>query len=183
MIKKDPFTKLALKQGYRARSAFKLKSLNKNYGLFKKGDSVLDLGCFPGGWMIVCKEAGAKVIGIDLEKIEEIKGAEFRQIDVYSDEVFRLGSFDVVISDLAPKTTGIREIDHQRSLGLCERALEIANRVLREKGNFLCKTFQGGETNILIKDLKKHFKMVKVTKPEASKKRSKEVYIIAKFKK
>ena len=186
--RKDHYFRKAKKEGFRARSAYKLFDINKNYNLIKKGDKVLDLGCSPGSWLqVASKFTGAKgiVLGIDILPVKQIANVKFLQADITDPatlDLIKLVSkeFDVVISDLAPKTTGIKELDHEKSVYLNEKALEIAEKVLDEKGNFLCKIFQGYYSSEFIKKLRKRFEFVKSHKPESSRKESKEIYIIAK---
>lgn len=181
MKEQDGFTRMAKKEGLRARSAYKLRQLNNKFKLIRENSDVLDLGSFPGGWLLVARElTKGKVVGIDLNPIEEIKGVDFYQGDASSDEVLKkIGNgFDVVISDMAPKTTGIKHLDVGRSIDLGLDALEVAEKVLKPKGNFLCKVFQGAEFDDFIKELRKHFRKVVINKPEASKKRSKEIYVV-----
>ena len=179
---KDKFTLRAQAEGYRARSAYKLISLNKKYNLIKRNDNLLDLGAWPGSWMQVCLNLEAKVVGVDIKQINGMKGARFILGDISDlkalEKIKENAKYDVVLSDLAPKTTGIN--DQELSLGLSYKALEIAKEVLKRNGNFVCKTFQSQEFNEFLKELKKYFNFVKATKPEASKKKSKEMYIVAK---
>ena len=178
---KDKLTYRAKKEGYKARSVYKLKQINNKFKIIKKGDKVLDLGAWPGSWMQYCQEKGADVLGVDLVKI---KGEKFLQLDVTKEEIFSKikGEFDVVLSDLSAKTTGIKHLDEGRSVDLAFRALEIAKAFLKPKGNFVCKVFMSEEVKDLIKEIKDRFDFVKVYKPGASKKRSKEIYIIGKRK-
>lgn len=180
---KDKYTIKAKSEGYRARSAYKLFQINKKYKVIKKGDDVLDLGCWPGGWLKVAKKLSktGRVLGIDLTKIKPIEGVEFIQGDIK--EVKIEGEFDVVLSDMAPKTSGIIGLDVERSLQLSKLALKKAKKHLKNKGNFIVKVFQGKEFDDYLKMVKKYFSFVKTTKPQTSRKRSKEVYIVAmKFK-
>ncbi len=179
---KDKFTLKAKLEGYRARSAYKLISLNKKYNLIKKNDKVLDLGAFPGSWMQVCLNLGAKVIGVDVKQIISMKDARFILGDIYETKTLRRiqehGKFDTVLSDLSPKTTG--NLDQELSLELSKQAFEIAKLVLKRDGNFLCKIFQGQGFNEFLQELRKSFSFVKSAKPEASKMKSKEMYLICK---
>lgn len=177
---KDFYTRKSREEGYYARSAYKLKNINKKYHIIKKGDEVLDMGCSPGGWVQACLEEGCeRITGVDVEnaKVKD-KRFEFIKGDVFGARIE--GKFDVVISDLAPKTTGDKELDHERSLELAEKALGIAQQKLKEKGNFLCKAFQGKEFEKFVGKARKEFEFVKAVKPEASKKKSREMYIVCK---
>jgi 23S rRNA (uridine2552-2'-O)-methyltransferase len=177
----DKYTDKALAEGLRARSSYKLIQINEKYHIVKRGNDVLDLGCWPGGWMIAAKRMGAnKVLGIDLANIEPVVGAEFIQGDIFESKTTRkiIGAFDVVLSDLAPKTSGIRHLDVARSLDLTNAALKIAIKHLKPNGNFLVKVFQGEGYKEFFNEVKKHFMFVKTVKPEASRERSMEVYLL-----
>lgn len=184
MRDRDHFTRMAVREGYRARSSYKLKQINMKYGLIRPRSSVLDLGCWPGGWLIVANETsrGGRIVGVDLEKIKPIRGVDFIHGDINSKKVQELisGEFDVVLSDMAPKTTGIKSIDVEQSIELSRRALSVAKRVLKADGSFLCKVFQGPGFEKFLSDVRKSFNFCKSVKPEASRKVSKEIYIVAK---
>ena len=175
----------AKSEGYRARSVYKLFSINRKYSVMKENDTILDLGCWPGSWLQVCKELKCKkIIGVDAKKIVPIRDVEFVNKDVFSEDLIiklqKYGKFDVVLSDLAPNTSGKSEIDNFKSFQLSEKAFLIACDVLKMRGNFVVKIFQSEDSNELLSDIRKKFSFVKVFKPENSKKRSKETYIIAK---
>lgn len=185
-MKGDFYTRKAREEGLRARSAYKLSQINKKYNLIKKNDKVLDLGCWPGGWLLIAKSIVGErgyVLGIDEKQIKMIEGVDFIKADVLSDNVFDKSKvkFDVVISDLAPNTSGIIELDIERSYELSLRGLEIAKKVLKRNGNFLCKIFMGGSFNDFLKKVREDFEFVKSAKPDASKKGSKETYIVGKM--
>ena len=186
MRQRDHYTKKAIQEGYRARSTFKLKQINAKHHIICPGSSVLDLGCWPGGWLIAAKQISqkGKIVGVDLTKIIPVAGVEFMQGDIFSEEtkekILAYGSFDAVISDMAPKTSGMHSLDVGRSVALCERALELALKVLRPGGSFLCKIFQGEGFNEFLVEVRKHFDFCKSAKPDASRKESREIYIIAK---
>ncbi len=182
---KDYYSRKARSEGYYARSAYKLKELNKRFRLIRRGSSVLDLGCAPGGWMQVIKEIVGKkgyLLGIDIKPMKDVEHAEFILGDVNDsallDRINR--KFDAVVSDLAPSTTGIAELDHELSIGLARRALDIAKKRLKKNGGFLCKLFQGAHFQGYLADVKKSFAFVRAIRPKATKKGSKEVYVIAK---
>jgi len=178
----DKWQKRARKEGYLARSAFKLLQLNKKYNLIKNNDKVLDIGCSPGSWVqVALKVHASKVIGIDLNDVK-INHPKFKFIkgDIFKLDLSSFEKFDVIISDLAPQTTGIGELDKDRSIDLTEKAFEICKRLLKQNGDFLAKVFQGEGFDELLNQIKKEFKFCKATKPIASKKRSKEIYIVAK---
>ena len=186
--RKDHYFRKAKQEGFRARSVYKLFEINKKHNLIKRGDKILDLGCSPGSWsQAASKITGNKgvVLGIDILPIKEIKEIKFIQADISSQETLekiRLVSekFDVILSDMAPKTTGIKDLDHSKSIDLNEKALEIAEKCLVKNGNFLCKVFQGEFFPEFLKKVKGKFEFVKSFKPESSRKESKEVYIVAK---
>lgn len=183
MRQRDYFTKKAVKEGYRARSSFKLKQINQKYNLIKHNSSVLDLGCWPGGWLVAMKEmTRGRLVGIDLVKINPIEGVEFIRGDITSEEIQNRisGKFDVVVSDLAPKTSGIRDLDIGRSIDLSSVALGIAKKFLNPGGSFICKVFQGEGFEDFLNDVRRSFVFCKSVKPEASRKESKEIYIVAK---
>lgn len=195
-MRKDKFAIRAKREGYRSRAVYKLKDLNKKYNLIKRGNSVLDLGCAPGSWIqIISKIVGSRgyVLGIDISKMEEFKEAhiEFIQQDITTVEIIDMiksivkdklknKKFNVVTSDMAPNTRGIIHLDQELSLELSLRAFELALIFLKKGGNFVCKTFQSEEYELFRKDVKKYFEFVKTQKPEASRKRSKEVFLVCK---
>ena len=180
---KDKHTLMALREGFLGRAVYKLKDMDKKFNLIKEGSKVLDLGCYPGSWVQYLLTLNCDVYGIDLR---DVKGLKFRFMkkDVYDDSIFDDldNNFDAVVSDLAPNTTGIRDLDQERSLDLCYRALEIAKKVLKPKGSFLVKIFDNSRLNEYTNEVKKNFSYVKIFKPRVSKKRSKEIYIICKSK-
>ncbi len=174
---KDKFTKKALSEGYFARSIYKLKDIQKRFRIIRRGDEVLDLGAAPGAWSQFVLELGAHVDSVDLN---EVKRGNFIKFDVMSEDLFEEldKEYDVVLSDLAPKTIGVRSLDSEISFDLAERALVIAKEVLKVNGRFVCKIFESEFTKRFVNDCKNTFKIVKVVKPMASKKRSKEMYIV-----
>jgi len=182
----DPYVAEAKAQGYRARAAFKLIELDKKLKLLKPNMTVLDLGCAPGGWAQVAAERGAKkIVGIDLLEVDPLPGVDFIQMDFMADEApaklmeMLGGKADLVLSDMAPNTTGHRTTDHIRIMALAEAAHAFAREVLKEGGSFVCKVFQGGSGDNLLKELKKDFKTVKHIKPPASRADSSELYVAA----
>jgi len=180
---KDFYTRKSREEGYYSRSVYKLKNINKKYELIKKGDKVLDLGCSPGGWSQASLEIvghNGLVIGIDITPVKKIKAKNFKFIKSSIEEAEIEGTFDVVLSDAAPKTTGIQDLDQERSYDLAKTALEIAKKHLKEDGNFLCKIFQGPNYQEFINEVKKNFEFMKTVKPEASKRQSKEMYVVGK---
>jgi 23S rRNA (uridine2552-2'-O)-methyltransferase len=182
----DPFVVEAKAKGYRSRAAFKLAEIDDRDHLFRRGMKVIDLGCAPGGWLQIALERGAGyVAGIDLLPMDPIAGASIIEADFTSpDSGERLlqligGAPDVILSDMAPNTTGHRQTDHLRIVGLIEAAALFATSVLKPGGVFVSKAFQGGETAVLLADLKRHFAEVRHVKPKASRLQSSELYLLA----
>ncbi|MBU2589992.1 MAG: RlmE family RNA methyltransferase [Nanoarchaeota archaeon] len=177
----DKYTDKAKSAGLRARSAYKLMAINQKYSLIKPNDTVLDLGCWPGGWLIVATRKGAsKVVGIDLKAIDRIQGVTFIQGDVTKEETLSKinGKFDVVLSDMAPQTSGNHSRDVGRSIALAEIAFEVAKRFLKPGGKFLVKVFQGAGYMEFVNNVRKSFSFFKTIKPEASKLKSREMYVL-----
>ena len=175
----------AAAQGYRSRSAFKLKEINERLGLIKRGMTVVDLGAAPGGWCQVAAEYGAtNIVGLDLLPMDAIPGVTFLQMDFMNDDAPEAligaigGGVDVLLTDMAPNTTGHRATDHLRIMGLAEAAFEFAGQVLKPGGSFVAKVFQGGTQGELLAMLKKDFTTVKHIKPPASRKESAESYVV-----
>lgn len=190
----DFFYHEAKEQGFLARSVFKLEEIDKKHRLFpanrKEPFFVIDLGCAPGSWLqYVCKKlhTNDKVLGIDLNKIsifdEKIIFLQKDINDVEPEQLFtsiNSKGFDLVLSDMAPKTTGIKSTDQQRSIELCEMALELAKKTLKKNGDFVIKVFQSNQVKSFTDKIKKSFNEVKIFKPESSRKESFEIYIVAK---
>lgn len=188
--KKEHFYQEAKRVGYRARSAFKLQQIQKRFHLIPKNGIVVDLGAAPGGWSQVAKELVGEqgiVIGIDLSSIKPFDGIIFLQGDVTKpttlDEIKELiagKNPDVVLSDMSPDISGNYSVDQARSAWLCDNALHVATHLLRPGGHFICKIFEGEDTKAFLEKIKQHFMVVKIFSPEASRKSSSEVYIVAK---
>jgi len=181
-MKKDFYQKKAGKEGYYSRAAYKLMQINKKFRLIDKGDKVLDIGCCPGGWSQIALEVvGDKgyILGIDLNK-PKVKNDKFEFLKVDIEEFETNKKFDVVISDIAPSTTGVRDLDGEVSYDLSLNSLKIALKVLKKRGNFLVKVFDSDKTKNLVKLLNKNFSYYRIYKPLASKKSSREVYLIGK---
>ena len=185
----DHYSERAKKERYPARSVYKLKEAQKKYRLIRKGDRVLDLGCSPGSWLLYAAELTGKrgrVLGIDLKAIRiklpphaETLTADILTIDRTWINKQKLGNlFNVVLSDMAPATTGNKGLDAARSFQLCQGALSIAEMALKPGGLFICKIFQGEEfkefSDIVINRFKRH----KIFKPRSSRKESKEIFIL-----
>lgn len=191
-IRKDHFYNKAKAEGYRSRAAYKLKELAARYKLFKPTARVLDLGCAPGGFIQVAVEMtgpDARIVGVDIlavtgfnppAKVAILKG-DGREPAVQQTLAAALGgAADVVLSDMAPNTTGDTFTDHVRSIELCDTAFEIARTQLAPGGHFLVKCFDGEEVRAYMDRLKAAFDSVTLTKPEATRKGSYELYIVAK---
>jgi 23S rRNA (uridine2552-2'-O)-methyltransferase len=182
----DPYVTAARQQGWRSRAAFKLLELDDKFGLVRKGARVLDLGAAPGGWtQVTVKRGAASVLAVDLLPIDPIHGATLLQGD-FSDPAMpqRLmaelgGSADLVLSDMAPNTTGHAATDHIRIVALAEMALDFALQVLSPGGAFVAKVFQGGSEKPILDLLKRNFTSVRHAKPPASRKESSELYVVA----
>ena len=182
----DPFAARARAEGYRSRAAYKLTEIDDRFRLIRKGARILDLGAAPGGWVQVAIKRGAgRVVGVDLLTIDPLPPAELIQMDFTDPACGRKliellgGAPDVVLSDMAPNTTGHRQTDHLRIVGLIEAAIDFAEEVLKPGGAFVAKAFQGGETADVIRRLKARFTEVKNVKPKASRSESSEVYLVA----
>jgi 23S rRNA (uridine2552-2'-O)-methyltransferase len=180
----DHYSRQAKKDRYPARSVYKLEEIQQKQRLIKKGDKILDLGCSPGSWLLyAAKLIGDKgrVVGIDLKpvKIQAASNIEIMTGDVFAVDAGSLGSdFNVVLSDMAPATTGHKAVDAARSAGLCEAALAIAKNVLLPGGSFVCKIFQGPDFNKFIDSVRASFDKQKIFKPRSSRKASKEIFVI-----
>lgn len=179
--RQDFYYNKAKKEGFKARAAYKLLQIQDKFKLIKKTDSVLDIACAPGSWLQALKKlTNGNIVGIDLEKIKPIPGVTIIQGDITNEEDIKQinQQFDVVISDIAPKTSGIIKIDQEISYELSLEALNLAKKVLKKDGNFVTKTFQGNDTNKLKAEIKKTFQTVKTYTPEATRQGSKEIYVI-----
>ena len=180
----DHYSRQAKKERFPARSVYKLEEIQKKHQLIKKGDRVLDLGCAPGSWLIfAAKLTGPKgrVIGVDLKpvSIQETSHIKIITADVFTLDIESLGrDFNVVLSDMAPSTTGHKAVDAARSYYLCETALKIANSILLPGGSYVCKIFQGPDFNLFLDAVRAGFKGLKIFKPQSSRKASKEIYVI-----
>lgn len=181
----DPYVEKAKKEGYRSRAAFKLLEIDEKVRLLKPGLLVLDLGAAPGGWTQVAVRKKCRVVAIDLLAMDEIAGADFVQMDFMDEEAPEKlramlgGKADLVLSDMAPNTTGHKQTDHIRIMDVVEAAYEFALEVLKPDGAFVAKVFQGGAGSALVGRMKKDFKTVRHIKPPASRKESSEQYVVA----
>lgn len=190
----DPYYHAAKKQGFVARSVFKLEEIDQDFSLIRSGDWVLDLGCAPGSWLQYTEKRvgklGGRLVGIDLlpVRISFASHVKIIQGDIYDAALSDLlpeeidgkskTGFDVVLSDMAPNTTGIRSVDQDRSLALCERALELAEKLLRPGGRFCVKILEGGGIQSFITQCRQMFTTVKIRRPKGTRSGSMETYIV-----
>jgi len=188
--KKDEYYKKAKQENYRSRASFKLQQLNRKYKLIKNGDSVVDLGAAPGGWSQVALGlvgVDGLVVAVDLNWIKPFPEENFWSIqgDFTSEETLEeirrtlQGKANVVISDAAPKLSGIKDLDQLRSIDLAQTVLQICDEVLSYKGKMVMKVFQGEGYPELLKEVKRKFQTVRTTKPPSSRKKSGEMYVVA----
>jgi 23S rRNA (uridine2552-2'-O)-methyltransferase len=187
--KDDPYYRRAKEYGFRSRAIYKLFQISKPHSLIKTGDVIVDLGSFPGGWiqgarMLVGEEGF--VLGIDLKPIKAFSWSNVKTLvgDITSLEEGEIREelprkADVVISDVSPNLSGIWDVDHARQMDLARKSVELARALLRRGGNLLVKAFQGESFKEFLDEVKARFRSVKVVKPKASRKRSAEVYIVA----
>jgi 23S rRNA (uridine2552-2'-O)-methyltransferase len=186
---KDFFFRKAKVEGLRARSAFKIDEIARRFSIFKRGQAVLDMGAAPGGFLqIILNEVGEKgtVIGVDLAPIRSLNRTNVKTevLDVLAEDfdskllVLYAGPFDVVVSDLAPKTTGIKLTDEARSIRLAHKALEISLRRGKTGGHFIAKLFMGSDFEAFRTELRAAFDDVKVVRPEATRGASMEIYVV-----
>jgi 23S rRNA (uridine2552-2'-O)-methyltransferase len=187
----DPYVKRAKEDGYRSRAAYKLIELDDKYQWLKPGKTVLDLGAAPGGWTQVAvsrvrsTENEPKVIGVDLLEMQPVAGALLLKLDFMSNialseirQHLKKG-VDIVLSDMAPNTTGHATTDHLRIMAILEAAYPFACEVLKKGGTFVAKVFQGGTEKELLTMMKRDFEVVKHAKPKASRSDSSEMYVVA----
>ncbi len=192
----DPYVKRAQSEGMRGRAAYKILEIDDKYRFFRAGMRVVDLGCAPGGWcQVAVKRVNAlgekpgkpvgRVLGVDLQEVEPIAGAETHVIDFMADDADDAvkdllgGKADIVISDMAAASSGHKQTDHLRIIALCEAAAYFAFDVLEEDGVFVAKVLAGGAEGDLQKLLKQKFRKVANFKPPASRADSSEKYVVA----
>lgn len=184
---KDHYFHKAKRDGYVARSAYKLEEIDKKHRLLRKGDLVLDLGCSPGSWLqYAAGKVGeqGQVLGVDLQtvKLSLPKNVKVLQADIFEMTVkdFEMngGMVDVVLSDMAPKTTGIRDTDAQRSYALNQQVFELSGDLLRPHGTLLVKAFQGAPLEQLRREFSSSFAQVKLCKPKSSRSESVEIFLL-----
>nr|NJM04579.1 RlmE family RNA methyltransferase [Desulfobacula sp.] len=187
----DHLTRRARAENYPARSVYKLEEIQNKFKIMKKNDQVLDLGCAPGSWLLYAAKtvgAGGRVLGLDLSPVDIRlpENAEAVQENVLNLENSGLVDdhtrFNVVLSDMAPSTSGRKDVDAVKSYELCCMAFAAAEKYLSPQGHFVCKIFQGNEFAEFQKKVRSAFKESKIFKPDSCRKQSKEIYIIAKFK-
>lgn len=184
----DKYFYKAKREGYAARSAFKLEEIQNKFKILKAKTKVLDLGCAPGSWLqYIEKIIGQNgiAIGLDLSKVEQklANNIQTFQCDVYDENrlneiLSKFDKFDMLTSDMAPNTSGIHDVDCARSEELCRQVLEIAKIYLKPKGSLVMKIFQGEEFGKIVNETKKYFQKVSCFKPKACRDRSRETYII-----
>lgn len=192
----DPYVKLAQKEGYRARAAYKLKEIDETFGLIKPGQVVVDLGAAPGAWSQYLRRRFAPqgaaegalngtLIALDILPMEPIEGVEFIQGDFHDDAVaerlaqaLRGRAVDLVVSDLAPNLSGIGSSDAARVAHLVELAVDFAAAHLKPEGALVAKAFHGSGYSQLVELFKRHFRVVKPVKPKASRDRSAETFVV-----
>jgi len=186
----DPFVKKAQFEGRRSRALFKLDEMDQKDRLFQKGQTVVDLGAAPGGWSeLAIEKVGDKgrVFALDILPMDALAGVDFIQGDFREESVLNqllnaMGEHkaDLVLSDMAPNISGMNAVDQPRAMYLVELALDLARQVLRKGGGFVVKIFQGEGFDQYLAEVRSAFSSVKIRKPEASRARSREVYILAK---
>lgn len=181
----DTWTRKAKAEGYAARSVFKLDELEKRFHVVPRGGGrAVDLGCFPGSWSRWLLERGLAVVGVDLKAPELAGGTWIARsvMDVTAEELLAAlgGPADLVVSDMAPNTSGHRLTDHARQIALAERALELAQALLRPGGAFVCKVFDGEDAPAYVKRVEASFAEVRRLKPDATRDRSVEFFVVGK---
>jgi 23S rRNA (uridine2552-2'-O)-methyltransferase len=187
----DHYFKQAKKENYPARSVYKLEEAQKKYQFIKSGDTVLDLGCQPGSWSIyAARITGSKglVVGVDLQEGKKVNIAKAADIIWLCDDIISEGiigklqeirkSFRILLSDMAPRTTGNKWVDQQHSLSLARRVVELAAELLEKDGSLYVKVFEGEDFKPFVDSVRKSFKTVKIVKPKSSRRESREVFIL-----
>ena len=184
----DPYVKKSQKDGYRSRAVYKLEELDQKYKLLGKGVTVVDLGAAPGGWsQYVAYKMGSqgKIFALDILEMDPLPDVDFIQGDFREEAVLnqlldKIGErkADLVLSDMAPNMSGVDAVDQPRGMYLCELALELAQTVLTKGGNYVVKVFQGEGFDEYIRQCRQLFNKVLIRKPDASRGRSREVYVV-----
>ena len=192
MTRKDEYYNRAKQEGYRTRAAYKLKQLDREADLLSHGDTVVDLGAAPGGWLqVAADEVGetGTVVGVDFQRIRELEHANIETIkgdmteERTKDRLSKTigeGGADLVLSDMAPNMTGEYDLDHARSVHLARQAFGVAEDVLATDGDFVAKVFQGQDLEALREEIEDAFQYVRTMNPEASRDSSSEVYLVGK---
>ncbi len=186
---RDHYFKKAKDQNFAARSVFKLEEIDQKFKILKPQQRILDLGASPGSWSQYCSQkigAGGRILGVDLKPVNvKLTNATFIQADLRDlqlEDIFKehgfLPPFDLVISDMAPNTTGIRGTDQARSFDLCELALSISRRFLKKNGHFVCKLFHSDDFTVLRDQIKLDFDQFHAVKPDSTRKISKEIFLV-----
>jgi 23S rRNA (uridine2552-2'-O)-methyltransferase len=186
---RDPYVQQARRDGFRSRAVYKLEQISEKERFLKPGMVCVDLGSAPGSWSqyVTQKLKGrARIVAVDILPMDSLPDVEFVLGDFREDDVFEQllqavgeGGTDLVMSDIAPNITGTKVVDQPRSMYLVELALDMARRVLKPGGNFVCKVFQGAGFDEFLRDVRNSFERVKVMKPKASRPGSREVYLVA----
>lgn len=184
----DKYVKDAHACGYRSRSAFKLIEIDDKFQLFKSCSKVIDLGAYPGGWSQVAAQRVIRnnqglVFAIDIQQVEDIQNVKFMQCDIINEmqtlyDNLGLCKFDIILSDMAPKSCGCSRTDHIRIINLCEAAFKLAKQFLDKDGKFVVKIFPGEYEKSFLDELKQAFKVAKYFKPKSSRANSAEIYLL-----
>lgn len=185
----DDYVKRAQREGYRSRAVYKLKEIQEKDKLLRPGMTVVDLGAAPGGWSQLLAEMvdpGGRVVAMDILPMDSLAGVEFLQGDFHEEATLEAlltllanQPVDLVTSDMSPNMSGIKAVDQPKGMYLVELALEFATQVLRPGGNFLCKVFQGEGFDALLGDMRRRFASTATRKPQSSRSRSPELYLLA----
>ena len=185
----DPYTKLAKQKDYRSRSAFKLIEINKKFKFLKNNLNILDLGCAPGGWSQVCAKLNknGKNLSIDILEMEKINNIffykkDFNDFDFFEfiNNFFEENKVDIMLSDMAGNTTGNKDLDAIKTNSIAMEVVNLSRLILKPKSTLLVKIFSGKDEDILIKKAKDSFKNIERTKPDSSRKESREMYLLCK---
>jgi len=184
----DAYTRRARDEKWLARSVYKLQEIDTRFRLIKRGDRMRDLGCYPGSWSQYARGRagpGGEVVGIDQNRPARLCAPKFRfiQADIMALDVEwlirEISPRDLVLSDLAPSTSGVGAVDESRSLALAGRAAVIAQGLLKKGGQFVCKIFEGEDLNRFKEELSGQYRQMRLIRPKATRKRSREVYLVA----
>ncbi|MBC7743156.1 MAG: RlmE family RNA methyltransferase [Bdellovibrionaceae bacterium] len=186
---KDHYFKKAKEQNFAARSVFKLEEIDQKFKMLKPKQTILDLGASPGSWSQYCSQKigpGGRILGVDLRPVNvKLNNAVFIQADLRDLELEKIitehgftPQFDLVISDMAPNTTGIRMTDQARSFQLCELAMDLATKFLKKDGHFICKLFHSDDFTTLKDRIKNEYGRFEAVKPDSTRKISKEIFLV-----